>query len=410
MIRIAHCADLQLDSRALTAGILDLDPETGLNRRLLDTARCWEAFCEAAIEARVDLVVVAGDLFERPKPTPTEYRCLLDGLDRLLASPHVGPIMLISGNHDLPQSLAEDDALSPLVGRHEHLHVSSRPKLYMIQTAAGPLQVVTLPYPRRAAISLKQDHADLAPQEIGQRMMAGMVRVLDSFRAQLDPALPSLLVAHLTVTGAAISEAQPHVPDEAPSIGAEAFRGFTYTALGHLHMRQTFTTPPPYQGESYCAHYPGSMDRRDFGEEREEKAWTLVTMERVEFGSWRPTRFEPQPLPARRFVTLSPCEVRQLDLEAADRARLLHDRPVLRVKGRVTPEEAETLLMLTGSWGVPVANALAVERETRARDTAQTGDLLPNHALRRYFEQQGDAPEEIETLMSLHQKLEHSSL
>jgi exonuclease SbcD len=410
MIRIAHCADLQLDSRALSAGVLDLDPETGLNRRLLDTARCWEAFCAGAIDARVDLVIVAGDIFERPKPTPTEYRLFLDGLDRLLWSDQVGPVILIAGNHDIPMSMADDDALAPLAGRHEKLLVSSTPNLFPIETADGLLQVVTLPYPRKAAISLKQEHADLTPQEIGQRMIKGMERILDGFRAQFDPTLPSVLVAHPTVTGAAISEAQPSVPVEVPSIGAEMFNGFTYTAMGHIHKRQTFSNASPMEGEfPYFAHYPGSMDRRDFGEEHEDKSWDLVTLEEgagfPPSHLFRVTKIDPQPLPARIFRTLSPSDVRLLDLDEATLARLLADQPILRVKGQVTSQEADELLKITGSWRVLVANALEVERETRARDATMTGDLSPDRALRAHLEKSGDGQEEIDALMTLHHSL-----
>jgi len=403
MIRLAHCADLQLDSRALTAGVLDLDPETGLNRRLLDGARCWEAFVTGAIDAKVDLVIVAGDLFERPRPTPTEYRLFLEGLDRLLLSGSVGPTLLIAGNHDVPMSLVDDDALAPLVGRHDRLLISSAPKLFLVQTPRTLLQIVTLPYPRKAAISLKQEHEDLPPAAIGQRMIDLMERILDGFRAQLDPHLPSVLVPHVTVTGAAFSEAQPTVPIEVPSLPPEAFRAFTYTALGHIHTRQTFHDA----ATGYTAHYTGSMDRRDFGEEREDKSWDLVTLERS-LPEWTVVSIEPRRLPARQFVTLDPADVRLLDKDEVGLDLLLAARPILRVKGQVTPAEADEILKITASWGLPVANALDVERETRARDTGQTGDLAPDHALRRYLEQQGHHTDEIDAMMVLHTDLSHA--
>jgi len=409
MIRLAHAADLQLDGRALTAGTLDLDRETGLNRRLIDTAKCWEAFCAGAIEATVDLVVVAGDLFERPKPTPTEYGALLGPLDRVLDAGI--PVVMIPGNHDLPMSAKESDALEPLRGRHDSLMIFSGPEVIRLTLRSGQiLQVAVLPYPRRSAIALQLADLTVPLSQFGQRMIRALEAILDAFRDELDPTLPSILVVHPTVTGAAFSEAQPNVPVEVPSIGAEAFRGFTYTAMGHIHKRQTFSNASPMdESFPYYAHYPGSMDRRDFGEEKEPKSWDLVTLEEgpgfPPSHLFRVTKLEPQPLPARIFRTLSPGDVRQLDLEAADLARLLADQPILRVKGHVTPAEAEEILKITGSWRVPVANALEVERETRARDATMTGDLSPDRALRAHLEKSGYPPEEIFELLTLHQDL-----
>ncbi len=404
MIRIAHCADLQLDGRALTAGTLDLDRETGLNRRLVDTAKCWEAFCAGAIDATVDLVIVAGDLFERPKPTPTEYGALLGPLDRVLDAGM--PVVMIPGNHDLPMSAKEADALEPLRGRHDGLMIFSGPEVIRLTLRSGQLlQVAVLPYPRRSAIALQLADLTVPLSQFGQRMIQALEAILDAFRAQLDPTLPSVLVAHPTVTGSAISEAQPQVPVEVPSIGAEAFRGFTYSALGHIHKRQTFSNASPMDDRfPYFAHYPGSMDRRDFGEEAEDKSWDLVTLS-PSLKGWTVVSIEPQPLPARSFRTLSPHEVREFAEHPDILQHVLATNPILRVKGQVTPEEAESVLKITGSWGVPVANALEVERETRARDATMTGDLSPERALRAHLEKSGDVQDEIDALLALHQEL-----
>jgi exonuclease SbcD len=235
-------------------------------------------------------------------------------------------------------------------------------------------------------------------------MIELMERILDGFRLEMSPAWPAILVPHVTVTGAAFSETQPNVPVEVPSLSPEAFRGFTYTALGHIHKRQTFSSDhdePLDAGLRYYAHYPGSMDRRDFGEEREEKSWDLVTIDQVD-GRWQVVERSPRPLPARRFLTLSPTAVRRFADDRVGLEHLLGERPVLRVKGNVSAAEAEGVLTIIASWGLPVGNALEVKRELRARDTEQTGVLSPSAAVRRYFEQREESPDEIDALMTLH--------
>jgi len=395
MIRLGCSADLQLDTKRLTAGALDLDAATGINRRLLNTARCWAAFCEQAKELHTDLNVCAGDIFERPRPTPLEMKLLFEPLDAMFADPLAAPMIMCDGNHDLPFSLVEESALVALRDRYRKLHVHHQPALYRIPVQGTELQVAVLPFPRRAGISLKEANRDLSPQAITDRIARGVEIILDGFRAELDPTLPSVLVTHLTVGESRISEAQPSVPMEMGAIPQHVFRGFTLTVAGHIHARQEFI------GEDYHILVPGSMDRVDVSEEREDKSWSLVTLAQVG-GRWTVSSVEPQPLPARIFCTLTPSDVRLLDLDEANLSRLLADQPILRVKGHVTPTEAEEILKITGSWRVPVANALEVERETRARDATMTGDLSPERALRAHLEKSGDPQEEIDALLALH--------
>lgn len=398
MIRIACCADLQLDAHALTGGLKILDPQTGLNQRLIDTWKCWDAFCSGAIVQRTDLQIMAGDVFEHPKPTPTENGAFIRPMNRLLDSDCNGPTLMCSGNHDQPFSLVEDDALEPFTAyRPQRLKVFTRPGSFFLREAGADgedLQVFILPYPRKAAMSLREENASLTPQEISQRIAKGLEAILDGFRAEINPTVPSLLVAHLHVTGSQISEAQPQVAIEVPMVHPSAFRGFTFALLGHIHKRQEF------RGDDYHALYPGSLDRRDFGEEREEKSWSLVTLENTKRG-WLTTSVDEHPLPARVFRTVTPHQVLHWQVDDD----LTTDNPILRVKGRVTPEEAEAVLKEVAGWPLPVANALDVIQESRARDSTMTGDLAPEKALRGYFERQGTDGEELAALMGLHHDL-----
>ena len=66
---------------------------------------------------------------------------------------------------------------------------------------------------------------------------------------------------------------------------------FDYVALGHVHRHQILCEQPPIV-------YPGSIERVDFSEEKEDKGFVLVDIER---GC---TRLEFCPLPVRSFHTI----------------------------------------------------------------------------------------------------------
>jgi exonuclease SbcD len=68
---------------------------------------------------------------------------------------------------------------------------------------------------------------------------------------------------------------------------------FDYVALGHVHKHQNLNTKnnPPVV-------YPGSIERVDFSEEKEEKGYVLIDI------TEKQVNWEFCPLPARPFVTI----------------------------------------------------------------------------------------------------------
>ncbi len=115
---------------------------------------------------------------------------------------------------------------------------------------------------------------------------------------ELDPSLPKVLLAHLSIEGARLGAEQSIMLGSELVLSPEELSvdAFDYVALGHIHRHQSVGTHPPVV-------YAGSPERVDFGEERETKGYVLVDLERTETGDWRASwTFEP--LPTRPFLTL----------------------------------------------------------------------------------------------------------
>jgi len=68
-------ADLHLGARLLEWG-------DHAARRTEEIHRAWQEAVTTAIEGRVQAVLVAGDLFDRPDPEPAEHELVMDGLKR----------------------------------------------------------------------------------------------------------------------------------------------------------------------------------------------------------------------------------------------------------------------------------------------------------------------------------------
>ena len=110
---------------------------------------------------------------------------------------------------------------------------------------------------------------------------------------------PAILMAHYTVQGAVFGgygKGGLLAPDVELPLSAVKNQAFDYMALAHIHQHQTIpnndvTGQPP-------VIYPGSIERVDFGEEREDKVAILADVARGHT-AWRTV-----PLPARPFLTL----------------------------------------------------------------------------------------------------------
>jgi len=98
-VKLAHIADPHL-------GIRQYHRQTaaGINQREADVAHAFRAAVDGVLEARPDVVVVAGDLFHSVRPTNAAIVFAFRQFQRLRDALPAAPIVLIAGNHDTPRS------------------------------------------------------------------------------------------------------------------------------------------------------------------------------------------------------------------------------------------------------------------------------------------------------------------
>ena len=287
-LRFIHCADIHLGVETYGR----IDPATGLNTRLIDFTARFDEIVNAAIERQVDLFIFSGDAYRSRDPTPTHQREFAMRIRRL-ADAGI-PIFLLVGNHDLPAASGRANSLDifetlgvpgVVVGRLLKLH--------RIETRSGPVQIAALPWLRRSALMTTEDNRQLSAEDLRHAIQEHAAWFVTNVVTQIDPGIPAILAAHISVEGATYGSERSVLVGEDIVLprSSLALPAFQYVALGHIHKHQILGDMPPLV-------YPGSIERVDFGEESDDKGYMYVEIDgdRVSM--------EFCPLAARRFVTI----------------------------------------------------------------------------------------------------------
>jgi DNA repair protein SbcD/Mre11 len=228
----------------------------------------------AAREEDVDLVLVAGDLFETSAPSPKAQGLVMQALLALRADGR--QVVVIAGNHDNPALL--DAVYRPVLGQLG-LHVLGTPKrprsggMLALRTRAGEaVNVAALPflshrYAVRAAEVLLHELAEHA-LDYAQRVTQIVQHLTEGFTADAV----NVVMAHATLLGGRRGGGERQVQTSLDyELPASMFPVTAhYVALGHLHRCQEIPGPCP-------VFYSGSPLAVDFGEEANESVALVVT-------------------------------------------------------------------------------------------------------------------------------------
>lgn len=381
-----------------------LDPATGLNRRLLDFSRSVHHAIDYALEHDVHLAIFAGDIYKHRDPEPSWQREFARCVRRLVEAQV--PVVILIGNHDLPNTLGKAHAVEifdtlPL----DRITVMAKPAMHFIDTRVGQVQVAGFPYLTRSFILSREQYKDKPLEEINQLMMAQAEMIFRQFAEQVDPSLPAILTVHGSVANAILSSEQSIMMvghDPIIPLSVLTHPAWDYVALGHIHRHQDLN-----QGHHPPVVYSGSIERIDFGEEREDKGFVWAEVRK---GS---TTYTFVPVPARPFVTL------RLDAQAGDPLVLLDAElerrdiadAVVRVIITVTAEQSDLIQERQIRERLKAAYLVAgiVKEEIRAtprsRDSELTELLGPMQALERYIASNPDYADRQQALLERAQRL-----
>jgi exonuclease SbcD len=343
---------------------------------------------------RIDLVLMAGDVFESGSP-PAEAERLVFQFFKRAGQAGVQSVV-IAGNHDSPVRLEAWGQLAELVG----VHLIGKPRpadkggVRVILTRSGETAVVAaLPFaPVRTWVSA----LDLAGEDVTAKsryavmFRHAVVKLSASFRSDAI----NLLTAHTHVEGAVISESERrvHVGEEwaaAPGVLPAAAQ---YVALGHIHLPQRMTAAPA------PTYYAGSPLQLDFAEVGQRKVFLFV-----EAHPGEPVHVEEIPYEGGKSLQDLTLTLEQIEQE----------REALRGAGwlRLTVPLAEPDPDLVRKVRARVPNALVIHAALPPKPELAAprpaAGATPGELYRAYVERthgEGPAPEIAEAFRNLYEE------
>lgn len=230
-------------------------------------------------EAGIDLVVVAGDLYDRALPPSEAVELWNDALRRLRGTG--AKVVAIAGNHDSASRVSMPDELLGPAGVAVRGDVSLCVQPFMVDADDGgsPVAVYPVPYfEPSSALRVLQQIAAGEPAVDGETVRsthhdttALAMSLIRSHAAAADEQR-SVVVAHTFVSGGEASESERDISvGSVDLVGLSAFDGFGYVALGHLHGSQQF--------DGGRVAYSGTPLPYSFSEERHSKSVRIVEMD-----------------------------------------------------------------------------------------------------------------------------------
>jgi exonuclease SbcD len=253
-MRLLHTSDWHLGRSFHGVGMLDAQ------RSFVDQ------LVSAVAEHAVDVVLIAGDVYDRALPGVDVVGLLDDALVRMTAAG--AKVVLTSGNHDSAIRLGFASRVLERGGVHLRTRLADLDQPLLLPLDGTPaegavLAIYGIPWlePRLVA---EQLGVDTASHFEVTRAATDLIRA-DLTRRAAHGTVHSVVLAHTFASGGISSDSERDL--SIGGVGAvplDLFDGFSYTALGHLHGRQSLSPRVRYSGSplaysfSEAKHQKGS--------------------------------------------------------------------------------------------------------------------------------------------------------
>lgn len=231
-----------------------------------DQAHVLDELVHLARDARVEAVVIAGDIYDRAVPPVEAVELFDEVLSRLLLEEKL-KVIYIAGNHDSAARLGFGSRLLAGGGVFVAGQLQADAAPVVLDDAHGKVAFSLLPYMEPATVRFAYGEA--------AEELAGFDEATSFAVARAAALVPegcrSVAVSHAFIAGGASSESErPLSVGGSDSVSPACFAPFSYTALGHLHA--------PQQAGAANIRYAGSLMKYSFSEAGQRKGATVVDL------------------------------------------------------------------------------------------------------------------------------------
>jgi len=283
------------------------DPDTKVSTRLTDFLNSLDELVDYAISRAADIVLFCGDAYKSRNPTQTHQREFAKRISKL-SSMGIA-VFLVSGNHDSPNVHGPATTLDIFpVLNVENVYIGDEIGTHKIMTRSGPVQIISLPWIRKGEFMSFSGSKSSSPDDLNAVIESTIKVKLDQQIQKLDSTIPSILAGHISVTSAVTSSEKSMMlgKDYILDVKSLAREELDYVALGHIHRHQVLNETPKIV-------YPGSLERIDFGEEKDIKGFCVIEFDpNLKMGR-KESSYQFVSVNARKFITIK-CQILPTDL------------------------------------------------------------------------------------------------
>lgn len=250
-----------------------------------------ERLVEIVVADRVDVVLVAGDVYDRAVPSARAVHVATRAMRELREAG--AQLVLTAGNHDSAARLGAFAEFAAAGGLHLRTTISGLDEPVTLTDEHGSVALYGIPYlepepaKRQLGLSGPCDHTEVLTEAM-RRIRADLAT-----RGDTEGSCRSVVLAHAFVTGGAASDSERTIAvGGVEQVPGDVFDGVDYVALGHLHGPQRIAER---------LRYSGSPIAYSFSEEHQRKSVWIVDLESGGLGE---VRRRELPVP-RELATVS---------------------------------------------------------------------------------------------------------
>ncbi|WP_455682926.1 exonuclease SbcCD subunit D [Thomasclavelia sp.] len=248
-MRFVHISDIHLGKLLFQQNLLDIQ------------ADLLAQITNYLVENKINVLIMAGDIYDRSVPSNEAIEVLNDFLSSLILKHHIKVLMIV-GNHDSPTRLSFVSGLL----KQEGLYIEAYPQKEMKPIVIDGVNFYLLPFFKPSYLRyLYNDDKIISYQDAFKSYLS---------RQKINYDETNVLITHQFIAGN-----QDVIRSESESVlsvgGSEMIdvslvKEFDYVALGHIHA--------PQKVSQDTIRYSGSLMRYSFDEIKHDKSIVDVTI------------------------------------------------------------------------------------------------------------------------------------
>ena len=247
-MRFLHLADLHIGKRVNGFSMIE------------DQKFVFEQVYNVIENEKIDGIIMAGDIYDKPVPSAEAVKLFDEMLTRLVSINL--PIFVISGNHDSAERIGfGSDILSAAKVYMSRVYNGNLQKIEL-EDDYGKINVYLLPFRKPATVKNIYKEAEIKDYDDALEYVLSQEKIDETKR--------NVIVSHQFVTGAMRSESEEVSVGGLDNVSVENYEAFDYVALGHIHRAQ--------QMGRESARYAGTLLKYSFSEEKHNKSMTIVDL------------------------------------------------------------------------------------------------------------------------------------